>query len=309
MKIAIWGAGHVGRLVTYRFATLDFVSEIAWINRSLDKVECRRIDIDQGLAFAPACHTILAYEQKQAKEALHAAAILILALGKKVPPGGTREQVYSDTVAMFKEGVIPALKGFKGVVIVVTNPVDLMSRFVHVEGKVDAAQVIGLGTVVETARMQTFLRDYLTGASSARDIQAFAIGTHDTNFVPIIPSHFFAGETLKNAVLADARDMVKGAVGKAAERVKRDDISTLHPIVEGVVAIAHAVANDTHSLLTVSCLDPKDPDTLFYSLPCVVGNAGVLKRFEQVVDHPPELKQELKVGVDAMRAVLKNTSE
>ncbi len=305
MKIAIWGAGDIGRMTAYRFATLEFVSEIVWINRSMDKMESRRIDLDQGLAFAPTCRSIIAIPQEEAPEEMADCAILIMTAGAKVRTEGGREALYPDNAKIFRESFCPIMKGFKGVVIVVTNPVELLCRLVMLETGIPASRVIGLGTVVETARMQTFLRDFLLGTNSARDIQAYAIGTHNADFVPVIPEHCFQGERLTAKVLEAAHDRVQVAVAKAAERVKVDKISTLHPIVEGIAAVARAVANDTQTILTVASLDPADSDKLFYSLPSAVGANGVVRRYDQILNDA-QIKAKLQKGIEAMRTSLRN---
>lgn len=306
MKVAIWGAGEIGRMTAYRFATLEFVSEIAWINRSLESMEHRRIDLDHGLAFAPACRSVEVVTQPQAAEALKDAEILILTAGGSVPAGGTREQLYEENAKIIRDTICPALADFKGVVIVVSNPVELLCREIFKNSELSASRIIGLGTVVETARMQVCLRDYFLGTHSARDILAYAVGTHDERFVPVIPEYCFIGERLSSEVRAAARSMVKSAVTQAARRVKVDGMSTLHPIVEGVVAVARAIAHDSRAILSVSTLDPDDADQLFYSLPCAVGSSGVVARHTSLLEDK-EVENELREAVEAMRGILKKS--
>ena len=189
-------------------------------------------------------------------------------------------------------------------VVVVSNPVELLCRQILLEGKLLPSRILGLGTVVETARMQTCLRDYFRGPQSARDIHAYAIGTHDARFIPVIPDDCFIGEQLTSPVRAAARTMVKSAVAKAAERVKHDATSTLHPIVEGVAVVARAVAYDSRAILSVSTLDPEDSDHLFYSLPCAVGSGGIVTRHTSLLKNA-EIQKELHDALEAMREVLK----
>ena len=76
------------------------------------------------------------------------------------------------------------------------------------------------------------------------------------------------------------RHACETTVKYAARRVRAggEDVATVHPIVEGNIAVCRAIATDSHATLTVSVRDPTDDDDLFYSVPCVVGRAGVIDR-------------------------------
>jgi len=308
MKIVIWGAGHVGRATAYRFASLDFVSEIAWINRSFDKVQTRCVDIGHGLALSPSCHRVVPYPEDAAVDALKGADIAIITAGSPVNKNQTRADVYAQNAKeTFSSKVCPALKEFLGIVINVSNPVDLLARLIMVESGLPQERVLGLGTVVETARLRASLAGYLNGVPPAREVQAYAIGTHDPDFVPVILPHCYIGQHLNDDWIASFRDTIKHEVASAAQRVKSDGIATLHPIVESIVAIARAVVFDTRTILTVSTLDPLDPDKLFYSLPCSVGKNGVASRHDQILEDP-NIKAELQIGIEKMRETLKAAS-
>lgn len=116
MKVGIWGAGNLGTGLAYRLATTPFISEIYWSNQTYAKIERPIIDLEQGLAFAPTCHAVHGFRQEDAAEMIPNLDVLVLTLGKRVPPGGTREQMYRENSEVYRKTIVPALRGnFKGI--------------------------------------------------------------------------------------------------------------------------------------------------------------------------------------------------
>lgn len=309
MKVGIWGAGNLGPALAYRLATTSFVSELFWANRTYDEIAPRVIDIEHGLAFAPTCHAVHGYRQEAISEMLPLLDVLVLTLGKRVLSGMTRADVYAQNAAIFRSTVVPALRdGFKGIVLAVSNPVDLIARLLYREARLDPQRVFGLGTVVETARLRASLGSYLSPQRPAREVWAYAVGTHDPNFVPVVMPGLAVGDTTGESELADLVALAKGEVAKAADRVKTVDGSSVHPIVEGVIQVLQAIAFDRRSILTVSVLDPDTPEELFYSVPCCIGQTGIVMRHTEILNHP-EVCTEIVKCCDAIRRTLAETGE
>lgn len=298
MKIAVWGAGEVGRLLAYRLAGESFVSELCWINRNRTKASGYATDVTHGLAFAPTCHSVEAYGEQRAHAVIQRCDIVVLTHGCGVPAGGTRAQLYATNASIIREKAIPSLRDFKGVVVVVTNPVDLISRLVFDETGIEPARVIGLGTLVETARARAAMAAYLSPSRPGRDLQVFGVGTHDEHFVLVVPEGLGLGGEHRG-VVARVRDEVV----KAASRVKKNVDATAFPIAEGVLTILRAVALDSRSLLTVSTLDPVEREH-FLSVPCVVGAGGVASTHMELV--PPAEQDQLRRCRDALRNVIES---
>ncbi len=304
MRVALWGAGEVGRGVAYRLVSEAYVSELHWINRTPQKLSGYAIDLRHGLAFAPSCHDVQTYGELEADTALACADLLVLTVGLPVKRGATRESVYEENREALRSTIVPSCASFGGPIIVVTNHVDAIARFVHREANLPSHRVIGLGTLVETARARASLSEY-TGTTAARDIAAIGIGTHDEEFV------LYSREELDLGCDRDqVLERVRREVAQAASRVKdtalsddaADRRSTVHPIVESILTIARAVATDSHAYLTVSTLDPADPDGLFYSVPCIVGADGVIERQLATIDQHG--RQELRSCVETLRSWL-----
>lgn len=314
MKIAVWGAGTIGTGLVYRLATTAFTSEIRWINRSYDDVARRVIDLEQGLDFAPTCHRVKAYRQEDAPHALADSGIIILTLGKGVKPGGKREDLYPDNRDLFRESVLPSLRNHRGVILVISNPVDLMARLIFREAEgLSKSQVVGLGTVVETARLRASLGQYLSPARPAREVWAFAVGTHDERFVPVATPTLGVGAGMDSALFQDVLSAARREVARGANRIKSGDagaeaLATLHPIAEGAVRVCEAIALDQRALITVSVLDPETPDSLFYSVPCTVGAEGIMSRHTDNLGDSA-VKRGLEECREGLRACLRATGD
>lgn len=279
MKVAVWGAGEIGTGLVYRLTSSPHVSEVLWINKTFDKIRLRVVDIQQGLAFAPTCRTVEGFPQARARRALRQCDLLVLTLGSKVPPGGKRVDTLKQNADLLTSTVIPELSEFEGIVLVVTNPVDAMTWLVHARAGIEARRCIGLGTVVETARLRASLARHLQPVRAARNVFAYAVGTHDELFVPVTSGAASRGNAGFNEEVVE---MARKETANGAARVKDDHKSSLHPVVEGILAIVEAVATDRRDILTVSTRDPVDG--LFYSMPCTVGRAGIDHRHAELLE-------------------------
>jgi malate/lactate dehydrogenase len=93
----------------------------------------------------------------------------------------------------------------------------------------------------------------------------------------------------------------------STRRVKSDDRSTLHPVVEGIVTVAESIARDAHSILTVSVADPTTPESLFYSVPCTQGRQGLVHRHTEAIGDP-SVEEKLTTCKQALIHTLQNTT-
>ncbi len=300
MKIAVWGAGTIGLSLVQRLATTSFVSEVAWVNRKFDRIEKASLDINHGLSLAPACREVIPHRQQRAHEALHDADIAILTHGDGPPRGKPREAAFPGNAVIFREGAVRALQGYAGIVIVVTNPMDWMTLLVQRETRIPDKRVIGLGTVVETSRMRASLSSYLSPRMPAREYAAFAVGTHDEDFIPVMTSSLAPGIP-RDGELSGLRRAVRAEVVQGATRVKEGGHlpGTCYPVVEGVVRVVSAIAQDRHETLTVSTLDPIRQ--VCYSVPCTLGREGVIRRRMDLITDPAS-RIELEACAEKLRA-------
>lgn len=296
MRVCVWGAGTIGRGIARRLVGEPFVSTLHWVNRG-DAVQGYVFDLKHGLAFAPSCHDVLGYDQSRAKFAISRSEVVIVTHGVGVT-GGDRASLYPRNRSIMRETVIPALAGFSGLVLVISNPVELLARLILREAGLGHDRVIGLGTLVETARARAALADHLSPSRPARDIPVIAVGTHDEHVVLQLDAEHGLDVRARERILARTRhEVVEGA-----RRVKAFAEATQHPIVEAAIEVVRAVAHDSRGVLPIAAFDAADE--LFYSIPCILGHQGIMERRIDMLS--TATRAALEAGKTAMRSVLFN---
>jgi len=308
MNVGVIGAGTIGAGLVRRLVTTTFVSEVTWVNRTLEKkVEPEIIDLQQGLAFSPSCRRVIGRPaDSRGAEALRRADIVVLTAGRGVRPGGTRGDLLVEN-ARVVEGYVRLLADYPGVLVVVTNPVDMMARTAARARGVPRQRTIGLGTIVETARLRASLASRVSPVRAAREVWAYAVGTHDDLFVPVPIDHLGPGGTEQGISLQIMIESARTEVIEAARRVKASGgDGTLFPIIEGIVSVIDAVVHDTRTILTVSVHDPATDDDLFYSVPCRIGRDGAGERIvpdmPSVHDGLDRCRERLRSDIETLRA-------
>lgn len=296
MRVCVWGAGTIGRGIARRLVSESFVSTLHWINRG-ESVRGYAFDLKHGLAFAPSCHEVSSYLEPQAARAISRSDLIILTQGLGVTEGD-RASLYPSNRQIMRGHVIPALRDFAGVVLVLSNPVELLARLIWREAALDRNRVIGLGTLVETARARAAMAEHLSPSRPARNIPILAVGTHDEHVVLQLDGDHGLPPAQRDRVLA----RVHHEVVRGAKRVKEFADATLHPVVEGTIEIARTIAHDSRTLLPVATLD--EHEDLFYSVPCIIGQAGICERRAELLH--AATRERLTRGMDAMRAVLRS---
>lgn len=178
-KITIIGAGSVGSTIAYTLSNQDIASEIVLIDINKEKVDGEVMDIVQGTCFRDPI-SIIAGDYADAKDS----DIVIITSGIARKPGQTRLELTQTNVNILKSITPQIVKEAPGALyVIVSNPVDVMTYvFTKISG-LPENQVIGSGTLLDTARLRFGLSEYLNVAQ--KNIHAYVFGEHgDTSFVP-----------------------------------------------------------------------------------------------------------------------------
>lgn len=178
-KITIIGAGSVGATIAYTLSSQKIASEIVLIDINKEKVAGEVMDIEQGTSFRDPI-SIVAGEYEDAKDS----DIVIITSGIARKPGQTRIELTQTNVNILKSitpEIVKAAPNAK--YIIVSNPVDIMTYvFTKISG-IPENQIIGSGTVLDTARLRTGLAKHFDVAQ--KNIHAYVFGEHgDTSFIP-----------------------------------------------------------------------------------------------------------------------------
>lgn len=146
MNVGVIGAGTIGTGLVRRLVTTEFVSEVTWVNRRLERIEAEIIDLQQGLGFSPSCRRVIGRPQDaRGTKALRHTDVVVITAGEGVPQGGTRRDVLASNAALVDGIVRRLLADYEGVVVVVTNPVDMMARTAALARGAPFERTLGLG--------------------------------------------------------------------------------------------------------------------------------------------------------------------
>ena len=178
-KITVIGAGNVGATIAYTLSLGNIASEIVVIDINKEKVEGEVMDIVQGTSFREPI-SVIAGDYEDAKDS----DIVVITSGKGRKPGQTRIDLAQTNVNILKE-ITPQIVAVapKALYVIVSNPVDIMTYvFTKISG-LPESQIIGSGTILDTARLRYDLSNHFGIAQ--KNIHAYVYGEHgDTSFVP-----------------------------------------------------------------------------------------------------------------------------
>lgn len=178
-KITIIGAGSVGATIAYTLSSEDIASEIVMIDINKEKAAGEVMDIEQGTCFRDPI-SIVSGDYKDAKDS----DIVIITSGIARKPGQTRIELTQTNVDILKSITPEIVKEAPGALyIIVSNPVDIMTYvFTKISG-LPEKQIIGSGTLLDTARLRCGLSEHFHVAQ--KNIHAYVFGEHgDTSFIP-----------------------------------------------------------------------------------------------------------------------------
>ena len=179
-KVVLVGTGFVGMSMAYSMLNRGGINELVLIDIDKDKTIGEQMDLSHGLPYAPQKMIIKAGDYDECKDA----QVVVITAGIAQKPGQTRLELAETNAKIMKQITESIMQsGFNGVIVVASNPVDLMTYVVAKVSGLPTNKVIGSGTVLDTARLRYLMADYLK--VSSKNIHAYIMGEHgDSSFVP-----------------------------------------------------------------------------------------------------------------------------
>lgn len=300
-RVAVIGSGHVGATAAYALTISGAAREVVLIDKDRGRAEGEAMDLQHAAALA---RPVRVWAGDYADAARADIAVITAGVGGR--PGETRLDLLGRNVVVVRECMRELLAaGFDGIVLMTTNPVDVLAQVAQEESGLPVARVIGSGTVLDTARLRAMLGERL--GLEARSIHAYVIGEHGDSEIAAWSSARVAGVPLGNycdAVgVAIDFDELLGQVRRAAPEIIRHKGYTSVAIASCVARICEAVLRDEQTVLPVSTMAAglHGIGGVYLSLPCVVGRAGV----GRVIELP--LDEEERAGLHASADVLRRT--
>ena len=271
-KVVIVGCGNVG--MSYAYALLNqrtSVGELVLIDLNRERAEGEAMDLNHCLAFAPSNIDIYCGDYSDCCDA----KIVVIAAGANQVKGESRMDLIDKNSKIFKSIVTSVVdSGFKGIFLVATNPVDVMTYLTWKYSGFDYHKVLGSGTSLDTSRLR-----YLIGKKigiGPKNIHAYVIGEHgDSEFVPW--NNATVGlQNIGKFLSVEEKDMIANEVKNAAYQIIERKGATYYGIGMCLVYITNAILGDLNTIITVSTYD-KEND-VFVGLPTIVNKRGATGR-------------------------------
>lgn len=276
-KIVLVGTGFVGMSMAYSMLNRGGIKELILIDINKEKTIGEEMDLSHGLPYAPQKMNIKAGEYSDCKDA----EIVVITAGITQKPGQSRLELTSINAKMMKEITQNIMEsGFNGVIIVASNPVDVMTYVVAKESGLPKNKVIGSGTVLDTARLRYLMADYFK--VSSKNIHAYIMGEHgDSSFVPW--EHAYLGckkikDIMKdnNLPMEDLKKIHQDVVNAAYEIIEKKK-ATYYGIGMALNRLVRAVLDDENSVLTVSTYleNQYGQSDIYIGVPTIINSNGV----------------------------------
>jgi L-lactate dehydrogenase len=306
MKVAIVGAGNVGATLAYTLLLRGVATRVSLIDINHEKALGEVLDLAHGASFLDNVDI-----RAEGFEGVADADVIALTAGRSRMAGESRLDLARGNVALTSEvlaGITPHYHG--AVVIVVANPVDVLTYLAVKRLPAPSSRIIGSGTSLDSSRFR-----YLLGREfgiDPRNIHAYVIGEHGDSSVPVwsmaslgqIPVTRYASSG--HAPLdAAARERIHQSVVTAGTEVIRRKGATFYAVSLSVARIIQAVLHDEKSVLTVSTYIERfgDITDVCLSLPAVVGRDGVREVLPIALDD--DERRQLSASAEALKGTIR----
>jgi len=277
-RVAVVGAGNVGASFAYGLLLSGLASEIVLIDANHAKAEGEAMDLNHAVPLAPPTRVFAGSYADCA-----GAAVTVITAGSAQRPGETRLDLAQRNAQIFQQ-IIPQVVAANptGLLLIATNPVDVLSYAAWKFSGLPSQRVIGSGTSLDTARFRYLLSQRFD--VDPRSVHAFIIGEHGDSEVPVWSLANIAGMRLPVYCSSngfecglDTLDEIFAQTRDAAYHIIERKGATYYAIATGLVRIVEAILRDQGSVLSVSSLqdDTYGVGDVYFSLPTVVDAAGV----------------------------------
>ncbi|GLT78389.1 hypothetical protein SLA2020_499260 [Shorea laevis] len=281
-KISVIGVGNVGMAIAQTILTQDLADEIALVDAKADKLRGEMLDLQHAAAFLPRTkiHASVDYSVTVGSD------LCIVTAGARQLPGESRLNLLQRNVDMFTS-IIPPLAKYSPntILLIVSNPVDILTYVAWKLSKFPSNRLIGSGTNLDSSRFRFLIADHLD--VNAQDVQAFIVGEHGDSSVALWSSISVGGvpvlsflEKEQISYEKETLENIHKAVANSAYEVISLKGYTSWAIGYSVANLARSILRDQRKIHPVSVfakgLHGIDGGDVFFSLPAQLGRSGVL---------------------------------
>jgi len=306
-KVAIIGAGFVGASAAFAMSINNLVSELVLIDVNKEKAYGEALDISHGLSFAGEM-TVYSGDYSDVKDC----DVIVITAGAGRKPGETRLDLAKKNTSIMKGIITEVMKYYnQGVILSVSNPVDVLAYMTQKWSGLPASKVIGSGTVLDSARLRTHISQALH--VDIANVHGYIIGEHGDSQFPLWSATHIAGtqfdEYIKSNGISIDKETLFSEVKAAGGTIIKNKGATYYGIALSINRIVESILKDFNTIMPVgTVLDGQyGIKDVLINVPTIVGGNGAEKVLELNISDA-ELKL-LRYSAEQVKAVINEVKD
>ncbi|TVR37572.1 MAG: L-lactate dehydrogenase [Cryomorphaceae bacterium] len=301
--VGIIGMGWVGSSIAISLLQNGIAKNLLLNDVREGIAEGEAMDLNHGSSFLPA------FNARSAKiSEMHHCDVVVVTAGRGGKPGESRLELLKENIEITRR-ISEELKGFEGVLVVVSNPVDVLTYVYQKFTGLPVGKVIGTGTFLDSVRLRDMIGEEM--GIEPKSIQADVLGEHGDSSVMFWSKASIGGISLRNWEdwNPEEEHVFRDKVRKAAQEIIRRKGATNHAIGLVTASLVKYILRDDRRVVTLSVVmeGAYGLKNVALSLPCLVGGNGVERVLEPRLDehereqlmHSAEVLQRAIQSVDA----------
>ncbi len=304
-KVSIVGVGKVGATAAYALLTEGTVTDLVLVAHDVAKSSGEKDDLEQSLPFLQNTNITLTDDYAQ----VAGSEVTIISAGAAQEPGEDRLSLLKKNVALFSE-IIPKIKAANpnGLILVVTNPVDILTYHCYQLAEFRQGQVFGSGTLLDTARFRKELSKLFN--VNPRSIHAYILGEHGDSSFPLLSTANIGGQPLQSFPEYDEEKVQIAYQNSknAAYKIIQTKGATYYAIATVINSIVQSIYKDAKTVLPVSVplQNHHMQSNVSLSVPCIVGANGVERVLTTAFSETEQ--QQFTHSAEVLREAYKNAT-
>lgn len=304
-KVAIVGTGFVGTSIAYAMINQGITNELVLIDVNHEKAEGEALDLLDGMAWGEENIAVKSGDYAECADA----NLVVITAGINQKPGQTRLDLVKTNATIMREIVVQIMNaGFDGILVIASNPVDILTYIAWQTSGLPNNRVIGTGTTLDTTRLRKEIA--LKLQVDPRSVHGYVMGEHGDSEVAVWSHTTVGGKPILELVESDPR-LTKGELTIIAEKVKNAAYeiidrkkATYYGIGMSTTRIVKAVLNNEQAVLPVSAYlsNQYSQKDIFTGVPSVVDENGVREIIELAITD--EEQESFNRSVSELQAVL-----
>lgn len=304
-KVAIIGAGFVGASTAFAMSLQQMATEVVLIDVNKEKAYGEALDINHGISFVGQM-AVYSGDYSDVKDC----DVIIITAGANRKPGETRLDLAKKNVSIAKEITANIMKHYNhGVILVVSNPVDILTYMITKWSGLPSGRVMGSGTVLDSSRFRYLLSKKLN--VDVRNVHGYIIGEHGDSQLPAWSATHIAGQNIGEYAqtpggifTAEDKIAIAEEVKKAGAEIIKNKGATYYAIAITISAIVETLLKNQNTIRTVGSVINGNYgiEDVSLSLPSIVNSDGVQSIIPLVLS--PEEEDALRASAESVKSVL-----